>query len=90
MNGRLVNVEGDPNSPFSQGRLCVRCLDFKEFIENPTRLTHPMKRAKEERGQDTWEVISWDEALDIIDMHVKRIQKDYGPEAIADHDGYRP
>lgn len=83
MNGRLVNVEGDPNSPFSQGRLCVRCLDFKEFIENPTRLTHPMKRAKEERGQDTWEVISWDEALDIIDMHVKRIQKDYGPEAIA-------
>lgn len=82
-NGKLVNVEGDPNSTFSQGRLCVRCLDFKEFIENDTRLLYPMKRKKEERGMDTWERISWDEALDIIDFHVKKIQAEYGPESIA-------
>ena len=82
-DGKLVNIEGDPTSPFSQGRLCVRCLDFKEMIENPTRLTYPMKRAKEDRGKDAWERISWDEALDIIDFHVKKIQKEYGPEAIA-------
>ena len=26
-DGKLVKVEGDPENPFNQGRLCVRCLD---------------------------------------------------------------
>ena len=26
-DGKLVKVEGDPNSPFNQGRLCMRCLE---------------------------------------------------------------
>ena len=82
-NGKLVDIEGDPTSPFSQGRLCLRCLNYKEFLDNPTRLLYPMKRAKEDRGNDTWERISWDEALDIIDFHVKKIQAEYGPESIA-------
>ena len=25
---KLVKVEGDPENPFTQGRLCVRCLDM--------------------------------------------------------------
>ena len=69
-NGKLVDIEGDPSSPFSHGRLCLRCLNYKEFLDNPTRLLYPMKRAKEDRGNDTWERISWDEALVIIDFHV--------------------
>ena len=82
-DGNLVDIEGDPNSPFNQGRLCLRCLNYKEFINSPTRLLHPMKRAKEDRGKDKWEQVSWDEALDIIDYHVKKIQSEYGPESIA-------
>ncbi|MGI6216581.1 MAG: molybdopterin-dependent oxidoreductase [Coriobacteriales bacterium] len=81
-DGNLVNVEGDPNSPFNRGRLCLRCLNYKQHINSPDRLKYPMKRAGE-RGENKWERISWDEALDIIDDNVKRIQKDYGPESIC-------
>ena len=38
-NGKLVNVEGDPNSTFSQGRLCVRCLDLPEVVYSPDRVS---------------------------------------------------
>ena len=82
-DGKLVNIEGDPNSPFSRGRLCLRCLNYKEQIESPTRLLYPMKRDRADRGKDRWERISWDEALEIIDQNVKRIQREYGPESIA-------
>ena len=40
-DGKLVNIEGDPNSPFSRGRLCLRCLNYKEQIESPTRRLYP-------------------------------------------------
>lgn len=69
-DGRVVKVEGDPEHPISQGRLCVRCLDIKEFIENPDRVIYPMKRAKENRGLDKWERITCDEALDIIEEKI--------------------
>lgn len=82
-DGKLVKIEGDPNAAFNKGRLCLRCLNFIEQLNTPSRLLHPMKRAKEDRGKDTWEQCTWDEALDIIDGHVKRIQKEYGPQAIA-------
>lgn len=80
--GRVVKVEGDPNSPFNRGRLCLRCLNYVEHLESPDRLLYPQKRVGE-RGENKWERITWDEALDIIDSHVKRIQKKYGPQAIS-------
>ena len=61
-------MEGDENQPITQGRLCVRCLTLKDYLYNPSRITYPLKRAKEHRGQaDKWERCTWDEALDIIE-----------------------
>ena len=42
-DGKLVKVEGDPDNPFNQGTLCMRCLEMPEYVNNPTRLGHPMK-----------------------------------------------
>ncbi len=79
---KLVKIEGDPNSPYNHGTLCMRCLNMVEAVNHPERLKYPMKRAGE-RGEDKWERISWDEALDIIEENVRRIQKEYGPESIV-------
>ena len=81
--GNLVKVEGDPENPYNQGRLCVRCLAMPEVIKNERRLLHPMKRAREFRGQaDKWEQISWDEAYDIIEENFNRIKAEHGAESV--------
>jgi len=80
-DGRLVKVEGDPEHPISQGRLCVRCLSLPEYVHHPQRITYPMKRVGA-RGEDKWQRISWDEAWDIIVEKINGFKKNYGAESI--------
>ena len=81
-DGEIVKVEGDPSHPITRGALCPRCLALKEFIYHPDRVTHPLKRAREDRGKDTWEQTTWDEAYDIIVTNAKRIIAEHGEESI--------
>lgn len=81
-DGKLVDVQGDPENPISQGRLCVRCLALPEYVNHKDRILHPMKRARENRGKDAWERITWDEAYDLIEEKTKFISETYGPETI--------
>ncbi|NLP43817.1 MAG: molybdopterin-dependent oxidoreductase [Peptococcaceae bacterium] len=81
-NGRLVKVEGDPLNPVNNGKLCMRCLNLVEAANHPDRLKWPLKRVGE-RGENKWERISWDEALDIIEEKVKYIKENYGGESIV-------
>ena len=58
-DGRIVHVEGDESQPITNGRLCPRCLALKDYNYHEDRIMHPMKRAKEYRGQsDKWEQIT--------------------------------
>ncbi|WP_417295823.1 molybdopterin-dependent oxidoreductase [Ellagibacter isourolithinifaciens] len=81
-DGKIVKVEGEPSHPITRGALCPRCLALKEFIYHPDRVIYPQKRAREDRGLDKWERITWDEAYDIIETNAKRIIAEYGEEAI--------
>lgn len=80
-DGKLVKVQGDPNFPLTQGRLCPRCQVLPEVIYHQDRLQFPLKRSGE-RGQGKWKRISWDEALDTITLKFNRIKKDYGAESV--------
>ncbi|WP_165253015.1 molybdopterin-dependent oxidoreductase [Adlercreutzia sp. ZJ304] len=80
--GKLVKVEGDPENPYNQGRLCPRCLALPEVTNHEDRLKYPMKRAKEDRGQNKWTRITWDEAFDTIERELKDIKQKYGPETV--------
>ena len=82
-DGKLVKVEGDPEDPYNQGRLCSRCLCIPDYVYHKDRLLHPMKRAKEDRGKDKFVEISWDEAYDIIVEEFKKVADTYGPDKIA-------
>ncbi len=72
-DGKVVKVEGDPDHPVTQGRLCPRCIALDEVMYHEERLTYPMKRAKENRGKDIWERITWEEAYSIIEERVRDI-----------------
>ncbi len=81
-NGKLVKIEGDPDHPWNQGRLCARCLAMTQYVYHPQRLTRPLKR-KGKRGEGKWEEISWDEALDLIEEKLGGIRKEYGAESVV-------
>lgn len=80
--GKLVKVEGDPEHPYTSGRLCIRCLDAPEVTNHEDRLQYPMKRDRKDRGKDKWERISWDEAIDICCSELERLRADYGPQSV--------
>jgi len=78
---KLVKIEGDPDHPWSQGRLCARALAMTQYIDHKDRLKKPLKRVGK-RGEDKFEEISWDEAYDIIETRMKKIREEYGPESM--------
>ena len=51
-DGKLVKVEGDPEDPYNQGRLCSRCLCIPDYVYHEDRLLYPMKRKREDGGKD--------------------------------------
>ncbi|MBC2889413.1 molybdopterin-dependent oxidoreductase [Gordonibacter massiliensis (ex Traore et al. 2017)] len=81
-DGKLVKVEGDPENPYNKGRLCNRCLALTEVVYSPDRITSPMKRDPAHRGEDKWEQITWDEALDLVYDRFTEIKEKYGAWSI--------
>ncbi|MBR1123149.1 molybdopterin-dependent oxidoreductase [Bradyrhizobium lablabi] len=80
-NGRLIDVQGDPKHPVTQGRLCTKLNDFAKHHYNPDRLIYPMKRVGP-KGAGEFERISWAEALGEIRNRWARIIDEFGSKAI--------
>jgi anaerobic selenocysteine-containing dehydrogenase len=81
-----ISVEGDPNHPVNEGRRCPRNWAWKEFLYHPERVNYPYKRVGK-RGENRWERISWDQALDEIAEKLREIKEKYGAEAVASTGG---
>ena len=65
-DGKLEKIEGDPEHPWNQGRLCARVLAMKQYVEHPKRLKKPLIR-RGKRGEGKWEEVTWDFAYDFIE-----------------------
>lgn len=92
-DGRLVNIEGDPDHVINRGGLCSKgssqfavnsIFDDKtgEQIINPNRLTKPMVRRA---GKADWEEISWEQAIEEIAGKIKKTRDENYEE--KDKDG---
>lgn len=79
---KVIRVEGDPDNPYNQGRLCPKCVAINEIANNEKRIGYPMKRALEHRGKDKWQRISWDEALDTVTDRFNTYKELYGAESV--------
>jgi formate dehydrogenase major subunit len=62
-DGKVIQIEGDPDSPISRGRLCPKGSASEQLVNNPTRL----KKVKYRRPHATeWEELGLDEAMEMI------------------------
>ena len=62
-DGKVTQIEGDPDSPISRGRLCPKGAASRGLVQSPLRLT----KVKYRRPYGTaWEEIPLDQAMDMI------------------------
>ena len=61
--GKLVSIEGDPQSPISRGHLCPKGADTFQLHTHPNRLTRVKYRAPFARE---WRELELEEAMDMI------------------------
>jgi formate dehydrogenase major subunit len=60
---QVTQIEGDPDSPISRGRLCPKGAASQQLVQSPTR----EYKVKYRRPHGTeWEELSLDEAMDMI------------------------
>jgi formate dehydrogenase major subunit len=67
-SGRVINIEGDPGHPISEGTLCSKGAAGIQVVNNPRRLQKVLYRAP---GGKAWEEKTWDWALERIAARVK-------------------
>src|SRR6188472_1138342 len=60
---RVVQIEGDPDSPISRGRLCPKGAATRQLVTAPTRETKV--RYRRPRGT-SWEELDLEAAMDMI------------------------
>jgi len=61
---------------------CPRWKGQLDFVYHPDRLQYPVKR-KGERGEGSWQRISWDEALGTVAENLQSAKDKYGPESVV-------
>ena len=67
-DGRVINIEGDPDHVINRGSLCSKGAALAQLVENSERITEPMYRAPYSKK---WQKVSWDWALTEIAKRVK-------------------
>ena len=65
---QLLQIEGDPNSPINEGRLCPKGATSMQLAISSRRVEQPLYRAP---GSTQWEKKDWNFVLDKIARNMK-------------------
>src|SRR5574337_596208 len=68
-NNKIIDIEGDPDCPHTEGALCPKGSSTYQVSVNETRITKPLYRAP---GSDKWEEKPLDWMMDRIAQLVKK------------------
>ena len=85
-DGRVTHLEGNPELPRTNGKLCARGQGGVGQVYNPDRILFPMRRVGQ-RGEGKWKRISWDEALDELVGRLRDLRDQGTPEKFMFHYG---
>ena len=89
--GLVKKLEGNPEDPISQGKLCARGQAALQVTYHPDRLDKPRKRSGE-RGSGQFVDISWDEAIKELTGQLDALvaANDQKSAGVADQAAARP
>jgi formate dehydrogenase major subunit len=73
-DGKVTQIEGNPASPISRGRLCPKGSASKQLVTSPTRVT--TVRYRRPHGTE-WEDLDLDTAMDMIADRVVATRKQF-------------
>jgi formate dehydrogenase major subunit len=73
-DGKVTQIEGNPASPISRGRLCPKGSASKQLVTSTTRVTKV--RYRRPYGTE-WEDLDLDTAVDMIAERVIRTRKEF-------------
>ncbi|BBY78297.1 formate dehydrogenase [Mycolicibacterium parafortuitum] len=77
-DGRLVALRPDKDHPLSAGFACQKGIAFSEVVNDPDRVTTPLRRTA-----DGFEPVSWDDAMSDIADRLARVVRTHGPGAVG-------
>ena len=86
-DGKIVNIEGNPDSPINRGTLCPKGAASFQLAVNPLRSRKALYRRP---GGTQWEELSLDQAMDMIAERVKKTRDETFNEfvTIKDAEGH--
>jgi formate dehydrogenase major subunit len=65
---QLLQIEGNPDSPVNEGRLCPKGATAMQLATSARRVESPMYRAA---GSDHWQKIGWNDLLNKLAQRIK-------------------
>jgi formate dehydrogenase major subunit len=80
-DGAITDIEGDPDSPISRGRLCPKGAATYQLVTGSHRVTNVLYRAP---FSSEWRTISLDEAMEMVAQRVKASRDEDWEEAAED------
>ncbi len=81
IDGKIVNIEGDPRSPHNEGTLCPKGAAIYQLHLNPNRPTKVLHRAP---GATEWEEWDLDRAMSRVAELVKKTREETFIERLPD------
>lgn len=82
--GKVVKTSVKPQENPLDTRICQRGLTQAQRIYAPERIEYPMRRVEgTARGEEAWERLTWDEAIEYICTKWKGYLAEYGPASIG-------
>jgi formate dehydrogenase major subunit len=80
-DGKVIDIEGNPDSPINHGTLCPKGSATFQYTINPSRLTQVLYRAP---YSDHWEVKSLEWAMEQIAQRLKKARDESFVERLED------
>jgi anaerobic selenocysteine-containing dehydrogenase len=81
VNGIAVKVMGDPDHPYTKGTLCPKMVHYEKTVHAGNRVATPLLRTGP-KGAGEFRAISWEEALQRIQINWQKTIAEFGAEAI--------